>query len=273
MGLLASTRWTSSAALAICRGVSRGTIASVSKPDERALVLRRARELALALDEPRVEAILTYTALLTERAATLGLVSRADSGRLLERHVLDSLRAGPVIQDLGASRVLDLGSGAGLPGLVLAIALPQIEFVLAESRSRRAAFLELAVERLELVNARVHPGPAETLHLHFTACTARAFAPLEEAWSAARERLEPGGSLVFFAGAAERLPDSLPGARSIEAVHRPAVAGKSTRAIDHAPGRPVSASTRSRGTPSPERESSPGRFLASGGDLVIITAK
>ena len=154
--------------------------------------------------------------------------------------------------------------------MVLAVALPTVQFVLTEARTRRAAFLELAVERLGLENATVHSGRVEYLDVRFDACTARAFATLPQAWESARRTLEPGGSLVFFAGATERVPDSLPGASSIVRVAggaAPHVAGEPT-----APPRfPVEGA--GLGGTLPEGSGSSGRgALASGGDLVIITA-
>lgn len=223
------------------------------------MVLRTAESLGLGFTAAQATLLLAYCSLLQERAIPLGMVSESDSGRLLERHVLDSLRAAPIVRDLGASRTCDLGSGAGLPGVVLAVALPTVEFVLAEARTRRAAFLELAVERLGLENATVYAGRVEDLDVRFDGCTARAFAPLSQAWEAARRTLEPGGSLVFFAGATERVPDSLPGASSILRA-----AGGAAPHIVGGPTPPLRL---------PEGAGSSGRgALASGGDLVIITA-
>lgn len=224
----------------------------------------------MQLDAAQVETLLAYSSLLQERAIPLGMVSRPDSGRLLERHVLDSLRAAPVVRDLGADRVCDLGSGAGLPGVVLAAALAQVEFVLTEARSRRAAFLELAVERLGMGNATVHAGRVEDLDLRFDVCTARAFAPMAQSWEAARRMLDPGGALVFFAGVTERTPDALPGAASILRI--------APGAAPPGPGEPTAAASPpaeevgDEGGPSPTAGSSARRALASGGDLVIITA-
>src|SRR5262245_9565503 len=86
--------------------------------------------------------LLAFEQLLRERAVPLGLISQADSNRIRERHILDSLRAVPLLEGMARAKVVDLGSGAGLPGVPLAIVLPESSFVLAESRSKRAGFLE-----------------------------------------------------------------------------------------------------------------------------------
>jgi 16S rRNA (guanine527-N7)-methyltransferase len=234
-------------------------------------VRRAAEALQLQLHASQAELLLAYSSLLQQRAVPLGMVSGSDSGRLLDRHVLDSLRAAPIVRDLGAGRVCDLGSGAGLPGVVLAVALPHVEFLLAEARAKRAAFLELAVERLGLGNATVRAGRVEDLDIRFDSCTARAFAPLPRAWESARRMLEPGGALVFFAGATERTPDALPGASSILTIApRAAPSGNGEQA--------TAAGSLIEGAASEERTSaatgsSARRALASGGDLVIITAQ
>jgi 16S rRNA (guanine527-N7)-methyltransferase len=117
---------------------------------------------------------------------------------LEERHIADSLRA---VRALGrASRAHDLGSGAGLPGVPLAIALPGTAFTLIEPARKRAAFLELVIDELGLSNARVVVARAEDVGVVADVCVARALAPLERAWSLARPLLEPGGCLVYFAG-------------------------------------------------------------------------
>lgn len=148
-----------------------------------------------------------YEDLLRERAVPLGMISRADAPHLRARHIDDSLRAAAAFRNRDA-RAHDIGSGAGLPGLVLAIALPDREFTVIEPRARRAAFLELAVERLELPNVEVAATPVAEVARRIRAeeappadvATARAFAPLARAWPAARALLRPGGRLVYFAG-------------------------------------------------------------------------
>ena len=140
-----------------------------------------------------------FAALLREVAVPRGLVAESDLERLYERHIEDSLRAVQVFSDED-HLAYDLGSGAGLPGIPLAIALPRCRFVLAESRQTRAAFLELAVAELGLQNVEVHAGRVENLSRGADVCTARAFAPLERAWPTAASLLRPAGRLIYFAG-------------------------------------------------------------------------
>jgi 16S rRNA (guanine527-N7)-methyltransferase len=147
-----------------------------------------------------LEALRLFTLLLEERALPGGMVARSDGRRLWERHVLDSLRAASAFR-AGDRLAYDLGSGAGLPGIPLAIALPGCEFVLMESRRPRVAFLELASQELELGNVDVRAGRVEDQAGGADVCTARAFGPLDRSWEAAHGLLRRGGRLLYFAGA------------------------------------------------------------------------
>ena len=153
-----------------------------------------------------------FADLLQEMAIPAGFVARSDAGKVSERHIADSLRAGQAFRPAD-ELAYDLGSGAGLPGIPLAIAFPSIRFVLAESRRRRVGFLELVVERLNLPNVQVHAGRVEELPSGADLATARAFAPLAGAWAAARPLLVQGGRLVYFAGAG--MEDPLEAARVV----------------------------------------------------------
>jgi 16S rRNA (guanine527-N7)-methyltransferase len=173
-----------------------------------------ARRLGIELSAAQASQLADYQELLQQRAFSSGLIANTDRERLYERHLLDSLRAAPIFRR-SDRLAYDLGSGAGLPGIVLAIALPGCRFVLAETRARTAAFLELATERLGLGNVAVHAGLAESLPNGADVITARAFASLERAWSVASELLHPGGRLIYFAGEGilnpQRVARSAPG--------------------------------------------------------------
>jgi 16S rRNA (guanine527-N7)-methyltransferase len=155
-----------------------------------------------------LERLQVYRDLLADRAVSLGLVAETDRDRLWERHIEDCLRATVTFRE--EDRVAyDLGSGAGLPGIVLACTLPGRRFRLVEPRRRAAAFLELAIERLSLENAEVLIARAEDLSEQADVVTARAFAPLERAWPVAFPLLRSGGRLVYFAGAGIEDPATL----------------------------------------------------------------
>jgi 16S rRNA (guanine527-N7)-methyltransferase len=161
----------------------------------------QAAALGVPLDGTQAELLERYEALLQDRAAALGMIARGDLPRLRERHILDSLRAVGALPE-GPSEVVDLGSGAGLPGIPVAIARPGAHVIVAETRHQRIAFLELVVDDLGLGNVTVHGGRAEEAPRPADACLARAFRDARGSWQVARDLLGPAGRLIYFAGSA-----------------------------------------------------------------------
>ena len=179
-----------------------------------------AQRLGIEISEKASAALERFEGLLRERALPKGLVAAADAGRLRERHILDSIRAVSPLRP-GDSRAIDLGSGAGLPGIVVAIARPSLHVVLVEPRRARVAFLELVVEDLRLPNASVLAARIEDVDEQVDLCFARAFAPAPDAWRAAVPRLREGGRLVYFAGAGAVPPETPSGASAVEVLESP----------------------------------------------------
>ena len=159
---------------------------------------RQAERLGVRLSPLQLDQLAATERLLQRIAIPRGMIATADAPRLWERHILDALRGAPELP--AAASVADIGSGAGLPGLPLAIAEPTASFVLIEPRAGRAAFLEAAVEELELSNVRVFPKRVEDARGVFQVCVARAFASPLETWAAASRRLVRGGVLIYWAG-------------------------------------------------------------------------
>jgi 16S rRNA (guanine527-N7)-methyltransferase len=152
----------------------------------------------LALAPEQVDKLAAYQELLGRVAIPRGMIGAADADRLWERHILDGLRGARYVP-VDAS-VADIGSGAGLPGIPLAVARSDASFTLIEPRTARAAFLEAATDDLMLSNVEVLPQRAETVAVRFDVCTARAFSSPEATWRAVQHVLEPGGSLIYWAG-------------------------------------------------------------------------
>jgi 16S rRNA (guanine527-N7)-methyltransferase len=178
-------------------------------PDEQELAAQ-ADALGVDVADADVRRLLRFEELLRHRAVPLGLVAAGDAARIRQRHLLDCLRAAAVVT-VSDELAYDIGSGAGLPGLVVAIARPWLRIRLVEPRRARVAFLELAVERLGVANASVVPGTIEQQTEPVDVCLARAFAGLERAWELAGPRLGPGGRLVYFAGRGFAPPATIAG--------------------------------------------------------------
>lgn len=141
-----------------------------------------------------------FTAILTDSGVSHGLIGPREVPRLWERHVLNCA----VIQSAIPmdSKVIDVGSGAGLPGLALAIARPDLDLHLIEPMLRRTNWLSLAVTELGLTNVTVHRGRAEQFWgvLSAPIVTARAVARLSELAGWCLPLLSPGGSLLAIKG-------------------------------------------------------------------------
>lgn len=156
-----------------------------------------ADSIGIDLDTATMARLERFEDLVREQAVPMGMVASSDVARLRERHVIDSLRAVPYLP--GSGSICDLGSGAGFPGLVLAIMRPDLRFVLVEVRRNRAAFLRRAAGNL--ANVSLHARRLETFREQVDACTSRAFGPPAKSWEAAARILVPGGRLLYWAGA------------------------------------------------------------------------
>ncbi len=138
--------------------------------------LRRSGEC----DADAVERLEHLVALLAEENTRQNLVSKASLGQIWRRHIADSAQLLRYVPR-GTTRWLDLGTGAGFPGLVIAALRPDTEVLMVESRSRRAEWLERARITLDLTKARVLATRLEMLDTQkVDVISARAFAPLEK---------------------------------------------------------------------------------------------
>jgi 16S rRNA (guanine527-N7)-methyltransferase len=142
-----------------------------------------------------------YAGLLAGAGVERGLIGPNEVPRLWERHLLNSAVVAELVPR--ACSLVDLGSGAGLPGIVLAMLLPDSEVILLEPTLRRAAFLGECVTELGLANARVMRARAEQMagELAVDVVTARAVAPLDRLAALALGLLKPGGIVLAVKGA------------------------------------------------------------------------
>jgi 16S rRNA (guanine527-N7)-methyltransferase len=145
-----------------------------------------------------------FAEILADTGVSHGLIGPREVPRLWERHVLNCA----VIHDAFPvrSRLVDVGSGAGLPGVALSIARPDLEVHLVEPMLRRTQWLEGVVEELDLGTVTVHRGRAEELSGSLSApfVTARAVARLDKLARWCVPLLEPGGTLVAMKGRSAR---------------------------------------------------------------------
>jgi 16S rRNA (guanine527-N7)-methyltransferase len=156
--------------------------------------------VAAELFGPQIELARQYTEDLSRRGEELGLIGPLELPRLWSRHILNCVLIAPLLR---AGNVGDVGSGAGLPGLVLAIARPDVGFTLIEPMERRVDWLLAESERLGLGNVAVVRARAEDAKLvgALSQVTARAVTALSKLIPATAELVEPGGEMLFYKGA------------------------------------------------------------------------
>lgn len=168
-----------------------------------------AARLGVALDEATAARLVAFAAELLRWNVKIDLIGPADLQTVIDRHLLDSLALLPLLRAVGVTSLADLGSGAGLPGLVLAVAEPALRVVSIEPRARRVAFQRHAVRQLGLANVQVVaarlpdstggraaaiPGtPAD-------AVVGRAVAPLPAFLALALSLIRPGGVVIAMRG-------------------------------------------------------------------------
>jgi 16S rRNA (guanine527-N7)-methyltransferase len=155
---------------------------------------------AATLFGERLELAQQFTADLAREGETRGLIGPLELPRLWSRHVLNSALVAPLVR---AGRVGDVGSGAGLPGLVLAIARPDVHFVLIEPMERRVDWLTEEAAALGLDNVEVVRARAEDAQLDepLDQVTARAVSALSKLLPLTAPLLRAGGEFLFMKGA------------------------------------------------------------------------
>jgi 16S rRNA (guanine527-N7)-methyltransferase len=149
-----------------------------------------------ALDQAR-----RYAELLATDGVTRGLIGPRETERLWDRHLLNCAVVAELLPERGV--LVDIGSGAGLPGVVLAMLRPSLQVILLEPLLRRSVFLEECVAELGLSNATVLRARAEdkaAAHIEADVATARAVAPLDRLAGWAVRLLRPGGELLAIKG-------------------------------------------------------------------------
>ncbi len=155
--------------------------------------------LGMQPDAHPVDAYFRYIKLLQEWSSAYNLTAVRDPQQMVTRHILDSLS---VLPWLNGDYCLDVGTGAGLPGLILALAIPEKHWVLLDSNHKKIRFVNQAVIELQLKNVktecvRVEQYKTEQL---FTTTITRAFGSLSLIYQQTRHLLAPSGSLLAMKG-------------------------------------------------------------------------
>lgn len=181
-------------------------------------------ELGMVLPVPTQQSCWTYLELLRRWNQHFNLTAITALDQMVTHHLLDSLAIAPWVK---GPKCLDLGTGAGLPGVPLALSLPQTQWTLLDARAKKIRFLQqvaatLGISSMEVVHSRIEAfAPPHA----FDTIVARAVADVKTLLKWTRHLLEPSGQLLLMTGQAQGLPASLDGfALSEHALAVPALA-------------------------------------------------
>jgi 16S rRNA (guanine527-N7)-methyltransferase len=164
---------------------------------------RDAAALGLSLSPAQREQLLAYLQLLLRWNATYNLTAVRDAEAMRTQHLADCLAVvSPLRRHLGdrEARLLDVGSGGGLPGVVLAVLMPSLTVTCVDTVGKKAAFVRQVAAELRLPNLRAEHARVERLLGEFDVITARAFATLAELVALTRQRLAPDGAWLAMKG-------------------------------------------------------------------------
>lgn len=175
--------------------------------DPRATLQAGLQSLQLDLDARQVDLLLDYLGLLQKWNKVYNLTAVRDPAEMMTHHLLDSLAViGPLRRQVGDRplRLLDVGSGGGLPGVVIAIACPQIAVTCVDTVAKKAAFIQQAAATLKLPNLTGLHARVESLNAlsgqGFDVVCSRAFASLVDFTRWSRDALQPGGIWMAMKG-------------------------------------------------------------------------
>jgi 16S rRNA (guanine527-N7)-methyltransferase len=169
---------------------------------------RGAKEMGIALPGEACERLMAYISLLVKWNASYNLTAVREPAAMVSHHLLDSLAVLPhlPLEEASDASIADVGSGAGLPGIPLALARPRWRVALIEANQKKAAFLRQAKIELGLENVEVHAARVESLRTErFALVISRAFSDLGEFFSACRHLLDAGG---WFAAMKGKYPEA-----------------------------------------------------------------
>ena len=167
--------------------------------DARQLLCAGMEQLGLAATEEQVDLLLAFVSLIEKWNKAYNLTAIRNRDEILRLHILDSLSILPYIT---GQKIIDVGTGAGLPGIPLSIFLPDVQFTLLDSNSKKTRFVQQVVLELKLSNVEVVHSRAENLHRdgEYDAVLSRAFASLNDIKNLTEHLLQPEGVLIAMKG-------------------------------------------------------------------------
>jgi 16S rRNA (guanine527-N7)-methyltransferase len=168
----------------------------------RATLEQAAQQLSLDLSPAQIDQLLAYLALLQKWNKVYNLTAVRDPAQMLSHHLVDSLSAIPPLLRHGApARLMDVGAGGGLPGVVIAICCPDTDVTCVDAVAKKATFIQQVAAELKLPNLHgVHSRVEQLAAEPFGVITSRAFASLLDFTTLTRQHLAPGAVWLAMKG-------------------------------------------------------------------------
>jgi len=175
--------------------------------DHSAKLARALEANKVTFDAGQLQLLLQYEKLLGDWNERINLVSRASIERMDVQHIADAAAAVRWLPD--GSPVVDLGTGGGLPGIVIAILRPELDVTLADTKNKKINFLQNCVRDLNLPKVRVHDAAGAAPEREYKILVCRAFATLEKIVREGRRYLAPHGTICALKGRRETVDEEL----------------------------------------------------------------
>lgn len=157
------------------------------------------QQLGIEATATQIDALLVFIQLIEKWNKVFNLTAIRGKHKILCLHILDSLAILPFVT---GDKIIDVGTGAGLPGIPLAIFMPRVQFTLLDSNSKKTRFVQQVVLELQLNNVEVVHGRVENLgrYADYDAVLSRAFASLSDTMNLVEHLLQPAGVLIAMKG-------------------------------------------------------------------------